>query len=146
MNKHKVHLFLAIILVCGALHACSNSSDQYDNEEGRRQLFELEKMMGAKFPPGSKIVYAESNGRNNEAYSYHIIYSPSPTEFDRPPDVKVSSETSIEILKGASFTKDLGKLKNKQTYCYEGSAEKGSWRACQTHFETGSYVRVSQIF
>ncbi len=145
MKKHGIHLFIAVILVCGALSACNKNSDKYDNEESQRQLSKIGKIMGAKFPPGSKIVYAESNERNKEAYSFHIIYSPSPAEFNRPPDVKIPSETSIEILKEISDIKNLGKPKNEQTFCYEGIVGKGSWSASQTNFETGSYLRVKQV-
>jgi hypothetical protein len=146
MKKHWIHLFVAVIMVCGVLLACSQNSDKYDNEEGRRQLSELEKIMEAKFPPGSKIVYAESNERNKEAYSTFIVYSPSPAQFNRPPDIKTLSETPIEILKKASVIKNPGKLKNKWTYCYEGTVGKGDWSASQTNFETGSYLRVKQVF
>lgn len=146
MKKRIIHLFMAVILVISVLLACSQNSDKYDNEEGRRKLSELGEIIGAKFPPGSKIVYAESNGRKKEAYSFHIIYSPSPAEFNRPPVAKISSETSIEILEDVSATKGLGKLKDKQTYCYEGTVGNGSWSASQTNFETGSYLRVKQVF
>lgn len=146
MKNHGIHLFMAVILAISVLSACSKNPDKYDNEEVRRKLTELEKIMGAKFPPGSKIVYAESNGRNKEAYSFHKIFSPSPAEFNRPPVARISSETSIEILEDVSVTKGLGKLKNKQTYCYEGTVGNGSWSASQTNFETGSYLRVKQVF
>jgi len=146
MKKHGIYLFVAVILVCGALSACGQSSDKYDNEEGRRQLSELGRIIGAKFPPGSKIVYATSDERNNEAASKHIIYSPSPADFNRPPDVKIPSETFIEVLKKASVTKNLDKLKHKQTFCYEGTVEKGEWSAYQRNFETGSYLVVDQVF
>jgi hypothetical protein len=146
MKKYWIHLFVAVILVCYALLACSQNSDKYDNEEGRRQLSELEQIMGAKFPPGSKIVYATHDERGNEAASEHIIYSPSPADFNRPPNVKISSETFLEILKKASITKDLKKLKNKQTYSYEGSVGKGQWRAYQRNFDAGSYLVVDQVF
>jgi hypothetical protein len=146
MKKYGIHLFMAVLLTCSALYACNKNSDKYDNEEGRRQISELAKIMGAKFPLGSKIVYAESNERNKEAYSVHIIYSPSPVEFNRPPNSKTLSQTPIEILKEASVTKDFEKLKNKWTYRYSGTIEKGDWRASQTNFETGSYLRVEQVF
>jgi len=145
MKKHWTHLFVAVIMVCGALLACSQNSDKYDNEEGRRKLAELEKIIGAKFPPGSKIVYATSDERNNEAASQHIIYSPTPAEFNRPPNGRLSSETFIEILE-SSVTKDMGKPKDKWTYPYEGTVGKGDWRAFQTNFESGSYLQVDQVF
>lgn len=146
MKKHCIHLFTAVILVCSALLACSTNSDKYDNEEGQRQLSELEKIIGAKFPPGTKIVYTTRDERGNEAASKHIIYSPSPADFNRPPDVKISSETFIEVLKKASVTKDLEKLKHKQTFCYEGTVGKGEWNAYQRNFETGSYLVLDQVF
>lgn len=146
MKNDRINLFIAVILVCSALFACNTNSDKYDNKEGRRQLSELEKIIGAKFPSGSKIVYATRDERGNEAASEHIIYSPSPAEFNRPPDVKISSETFLEILKKASVTKDLEKLKNKQTYSFEGSVGRGQWRVYQRNFETGSYLVVDQVF
>ena len=146
MKKQGIHLFMALLLVCGALLACSHNSDKYDNEEGRRQLFELGKIMGVKFPPGSKIVYVARDERGKEAASEHIVYSPSPAKFNRPPVAKISSESISETLRKTSFTKDLEKLKNKWTYCYEGIAGKGSWSAYQINIETGSYLRVEQVF
>lgn len=146
MKNDRIYLFVAIILVCSALFACNTNSDKYDNEEGRRQLSELGKIMGVKFPLGSKIVYATSDERGNEAASEHIIYSPSPVEFNRHPDSKTLSETPIEILKEASVKQDFEKLKNKWTYRYSGTVGKGSWRASQTNFVTGSYLRVDQVF
>lgn len=146
MKKYGIRLFMAVILICSALYACNTNSDKYDNEEGRRQLFELEKILGATFPPGSKIVYATNDGRGNEAASKYIIYSPSPAKFNRPPDSKTLSETFIEILKKASVTKDIEKLKKKWTYRYSGIVGKGEWRASQRNFEAGSYLVVDQIF
>jgi len=126
MKLNRFYLIVALILISSALFACNTNSDKYDNEEGRRQLSELEKIMGVKFPPGSKIVYATSNERGNEAASKHIIYSPSPAEFNRPPrSTNTSDENFTEILKRASVTKDIEKLKNKQIYLYEGKVGKG---------------------
>lgn len=146
MKEYWFDLFVAVILLFSTLFACNTNSDKYENDEGRRQLSELGKIMGAKFPAGSKIVYAARDERGNEAASEHIIYSPSPAQFNRPPDLKITSETFIEILKKASVTKYLEKLKNKQTYSYEGTVGKGQWRAYQRNFETGSYLVVDQVF
>ena len=146
MKKHWIHLFVAVIMVCSVLSACSQNSDKYDNEEGRRQISELGKIIGAKFPSGSKIVYASSSERNNEAGSKHIIYSPTPAEFNRPPVLKSSSENFLKILKKASVIKNSDKLKNKWTYLYEGTVGKGQWSAHQINFETGSYLEVDQVF
>jgi hypothetical protein len=146
MEKFRINLFVAVIIVLGAAFACNTNSTGYDNEEGMRQLSELEKMMGVKFPSGSKIVYAESNGRNNESYHCHIIYSPSPVKFNRPPLSKTSAEGNWETLKKVYGMRDLGKLKDKWTPRYEGPVGGGVWRARQTNFENGSYLRIKQMF
>lgn len=146
MERFRIHIFIAVILVLSVALACNTNSTGFDGEEGMRQLSELEKMMDVQFPFGSKIVYAESNGRNNESYISHIVYSPTPVGFNRrqtPPKTPV--EDSFEILK-IYIKKNFGKLKDKWTYHYEGTVGNGEWSASQTNFETGSYLDVQQIF
>jgi hypothetical protein len=93
-----------------------------------------------------KWLTVTNNGRNNESYYYHIIYSPSPVGFDHPPVSKTPSEDYLKTLKKVSVTQNLGKLKDKWTYRYEGTVGNGEWRARQTNFETGSYLAIKKIF
>lgn len=146
MEKLRIINLVTIILVLSTAFACNTKSTGNDNEEGIRQLSELEKMMSVKFPSGSRIVYTENNGRNNESYYYHIIYSPSPVGFNHLPVSKTPSEDYLETLEKVSITQNLGKLKDKWTYRYEGIVGNGEWRARQTNFETGSYLVIKKIF
>jgi hypothetical protein len=146
MEKLRIMNLVAIFMVLSTAFACNTNSTENDTEEGMRQLSELEKMMSVQFPSGSRIVYTENNGRNNESYDYHIIYSPSPVGFNHQPVSKTPSEDYLETLKKVSVSQDLGKLKDKWTYRYEGTVGNSEWRARQTNFETGSYLVIKKIF
>jgi hypothetical protein len=135
-------LVTILIVCCTWLTACKSESADYDNNE----LQKLEKVLGVKFPADAKVVYSVKNDRNNETYYNHIVRTQNPVVFPGLTALEMPAESSVEVLKNALSSRQLGKLKDKYTYTYEGSFKSGEWRAYQTNFESGSYLDVKQFY
>ncbi|MGD9009616.1 MAG: hypothetical protein PVG41_16950 [Desulfobacteraceae bacterium] len=144
MTRH-VRLIIAataLIIFCVWITACNSDSASYDNKE----LQELEKVLGVRFPADAKIVFSAKNDRNNEIYYNHIVHTRQPVMFPGLTALKMPADSPVEVLKNAVSVRKLIKLKDKYTYTYEGTYKSGEWQAYQTNFDSGSYLDVKQIY
>jgi hypothetical protein len=140
----KVIVLAILVFSATGLAACN--SDPANSGDEKKKLSEMAEFLGVEFPADAKIIHAGKNDRNNELVYYHIIYTPMPLKFSKPPVAKITAEDSIKNLKKFAGTRKLGKLTDKWKYCYEGNVRKGEWRALQTNFDTGSYLEVEQFY
>jgi hypothetical protein len=141
-ERFKIVVCLIVMFSIGFTACNTNSIDSKDNTT---QLAEIAELIDVDFPAEARIVFLEKNDRNNEVAYYYVIYTPTPVKFNRPLYGKIPPEASIRSLTMHVKRKTLGKLKDTQTYCYQGGMKNGQWGAYQTNFETGSYLRVTQI-
>jgi hypothetical protein len=131
-----------LIIFCVWITACNSDSANYDNKE----LQELERVLGVKFPADAKIVYSDRSDRNNEICYNHIVHTHQPVDFPSLTAREIPAGSSVEVLKQVISVRKLGKLKGKYTLTYEGSYKSGDWKAFQTNFYTGSYLDVKQFY
>ena len=137
-----ISLIISMILPIG----CKQNSSDFDIKTNAHLISELEKLLDAKFPEGSRIENIVCNDRNHESACRYIIYSPSPIRFNMEPATKHAAKIDLEIIeKKVSLPESLGKLIDQWSYSYEGDIGSGEWRAYQTDFENGSYLIVQQI-
>ncbi|MFZ1986059.1 MAG: hypothetical protein WAU91_16700 [Desulfatitalea sp.] len=138
-------LAMAMLLLGLWAAACNSNHNGYDDESNARELSELETLMGAKFPADAKIIYFDTEDRDNPVVYRYIICSQRSPEFSGSSARKMLADSSVAVLKKIPGIRKLGKLTDKFTYTYEGNYKGGEWRAFQTIFETGSYLDVEHF-
>lgn len=135
---------LLILIFTTGFSACSTNSK--DSKDDSKQLAEMAELLNVEFPADTRIVFSEKNDRDKEAAYFYIIYTPTPVKFNISPRFKKPAEDTRESLKRVVKNINLGKIKDKWAYCYEGEMKNGSWKIYQTNFETGSFLDVQQFF
>jgi hypothetical protein len=92
------------------------------------------------------IIHVSKNDRSNELAYFHIIYTPMPVKFDKPPVAKIQAEDTKKYLKRFAGKMKPGKLIDTWKYCFEGKVKNGEWHALQTNFDNGSFLEVEQFY